>query len=274
MSRLQDLLRGLLKLKTAPPPPPLTKFTLFPKLPLELRCNIIFLAAHELREVLLGWYRDFFLIPPIICDWTDLHARIALHRPVPTIPHTSTGFRTEGLRYYELCEYNYDHHAFEIPECDFKVEKNIFIYANFKVDRFRVFPGLNLYPLGGTEFLYPCNFTPQLLDRIKILDNEFHDLGPRKNSLSSEAFEDQIRNIRRAVEMGLEYKKILDEVKARIGKFDGNVDTWPDLQHLEVKCRSSLPGPLWDEDLHPISVGREWTLDSVLGAGSGTVGGD
>ena len=71
---------------------------------------------------------------------------------------------------------------------------------------------------------------------------------------------DQMEDDKRAVEMRLICVKIRDEVKARIAKFDGDADTWPDLKHLEVNCKSSLPGPLWDEYLCPVSCSEESTM--------------
>lgn len=65
---------------------------------------------------------------------------------------------------------------------------------------------------------------------------------------------DQMEDDERAVEMQLICMRIRDEFKARIAKFDGDADSWPDLRHPEVSCKSSLPGPLWDEDLCPLVV--------------------
>tara|TARA_R110002060_G_scaffold21419_2_gene29006 strand:+ start:1130 stop:1642 length:513 start_codon:yes stop_codon:yes gene_type:complete len=83
MSRLQNLLHSLSKLKIVPPSPSLTKFTLFSKLPLELRHKIIRLAAHIPREIMLGWYHEFFILPPAIYDWNALTHASSFNVPSP-----------------------------------------------------------------------------------------------------------------------------------------------------------------------------------------------
>lgn len=67
---------------------------------------------------------------------------------------------------------------------------------------------------------------------------------------------------------------IRDGVKARIEKFDGDADAWPDLRHLEANYKSALPGPLWDEDLCPVACEEQSTVGSGGDASAVDAGGE
>lgn len=75
-------------------------------------------------------------------------------------------------------------------------------------------------------------------------------------------------------EMGAECEKILNKVKATVESFDCSVDSWPDVRHLEIQCSSSVPGVLWDENLHSIECGGGSAVGSLFSEGSGAVEGE
>lgn len=168
MSQVQDLLRSLPKLSTPSLSPPLTTFTLFPKLPIELRRKIIRFAAHEPREVLLCWHEGFFLIPPasttdqISTDESFSNDQFLYSPHLLRVPKR----RASILRVVRM-QLRGAHVG--DPRMQFQSRENVCIYANSEVDDFRVLPSLGSCSLGGVA-LAPCNFTPKVLEMIKILN--------------------------------------------------------------------------------------------------------
>ncbi|KAL2062060.1 hypothetical protein VTL71DRAFT_6326 [Oculimacula yallundae] len=174
MARLGDLLSVLPTLDITPPPPVLKSFTLFPKLPIELRCKIIAFAAHEPREVLLSYDPDFFnqrYLP------RTLHLETKHYDfRIPPILFASSELRAEGLRYYTLLDCNYENH----PRTLNKRNKEVvwYIYANFAVDHFNSkTPGWKPHCPGwnyGFDIKH-CNFTIDMMSKVKFLDCQLND---------------------------------------------------------------------------------------------------
>jgi hypothetical protein len=95
--RIQNLVAQLPRLELQTPLRPLTEFTIFNRLPRELRSLIWKLAAHVSRLVILE---------------PEVFNIYAAHRPhqwwgqsrVPAILHASSEAREQGLIWYDACE--------------------------------------------------------------------------------------------------------------------------------------------------------------------------
>ncbi|KAE9365522.1 hypothetical protein N431DRAFT_496593 [Stipitochalara longipes BDJ] len=107
-NRLKNLLSDLPKLTVLESELCLDKFTLFPNLPTELRTKMWNYACHHPRILLLtdNWHAR-----------ANNRESIDNHNKAPTVLHTCSEARGEGLKYYTACTKQ--------------------IYINFAVDHFR-----------------------------------------------------------------------------------------------------------------------------------------
>ncbi|PVH83361.1 hypothetical protein DL98DRAFT_616787 [Cadophora sp. DSE1049] len=117
MTRLKVLLANLPPLQVDLPQT-LKKFTLFPKLPLELRNKVWYFVANTQRQIRVWEWVEYER------DYFGLSHAVAGQLPIPAILHTCRHSREEGLRYYtnylEGCSYSYintevDLFVFETP---------------------------------------------------------------------------------------------------------------------------------------------------------------
>jgi hypothetical protein len=145
MTRLQQLCSLLPKLSVSVlPPRQLEAFTLFPKLPIEIRLKIWGVTASVARDVTLA---------PKNLITNRLNCQ-SLH---PAIMHTCKESRQEGKRHYELC-----------PETCFRRRFGFRLpvsgtWINFSVDRF-VIPGYcSLYPYSR------MNYEQNIFEKIQHL---------------------------------------------------------------------------------------------------------
>ncbi|KAL5325436.1 hypothetical protein ACEPPN_006561 [Leptodophora sp. 'Broadleaf-Isolate-01'] len=99
--RLKHLLGQLSQLDLDRKSPTLKSFTLFPKLPLELRLMIWAIVANENQRWVEISYQHGDLFTPC-ADLSGIERRSAQYS-VPTIFHVSHESRTEALRYYTPC---------------------------------------------------------------------------------------------------------------------------------------------------------------------------
>ena len=148
MSRLQTLLADLPRL--ALPHGSLTEFTLFPKLPIELRREIWKHVSFEPRIIKLFDFRGCFST-----------RRVGGQSKIPPLLHASKEARSVGLRHYKLC--------WERSPFGGKSNKST-MYLNFDVDRFR-HPFNGVFPFRRATHY---NFDAEDLKNIKFLEFE-HD---------------------------------------------------------------------------------------------------
>jgi len=118
--RLAALLSKLSKLIMPTPYEPLETFTLFPKLPIEIRLNIWKLLCTHPRKVKLFYYQ----IPDIYEKPRLIHGQ-SKHPAVLEVNHES---RAEGLRFYTLCQ--------ELIRDRTLNSWLNYVYINFENDRF------------------------------------------------------------------------------------------------------------------------------------------
>jgi hypothetical protein len=132
MSRLQHLLSSLPPLEIPQPPPfSLVEFTLFPKLPPELRDKIWTYAAEEPRTIILQQVldgsnpREHFL-----SDETFWSSAVTGQTRHPGIMQVCRESRQRGAKFYEKC--------YEVAQgCCKGVEGNA-IFINFSIDGFEL----------------------------------------------------------------------------------------------------------------------------------------
>ncbi|KAL2062061.1 hypothetical protein VTL71DRAFT_6327 [Oculimacula yallundae] len=249
MSRLKNLLIRLPTLKTTCLPAPLTEFTLFGKLPLELRRIIIAFAAHEPREVLISYDPKFL-------------AR-------------------------KHCETKLENHASVLTASQSIVKP--YVYANFEVDRFKLL-GLPHFESYDME---RCNFTAEVLSKIKYLDHQA--VGPQLHHWQCARFLGTLKHLaslqvlnivvlgvrgdvcrynrRRGFKQGnLEYlpkviqasdlsKEVFDRFKSR---FDEHSEYVHSLRNVRWDVRWISRAAMMDEDLYPTGEVVTWTQDTFV----------
>ncbi|XMA18892.1 hypothetical protein WAI453_011683 [Rhynchosporium graminicola] len=173
LSRLRVLLRHLPQLNVKSAPSPLTKYTLFPKLPFESRRRIIAFAAHEPRKVMMNFIPDANLHPDILNFYPSKATllRQKIQNITPAILHVSYEFRAEGLRYYTLCEF--DAGSLKGTGSSVKAEINRHIYVIYGVDHFH-FALKDWWSLGYVESSKITADLAEVLSKVKYLDWEYN----------------------------------------------------------------------------------------------------
>jgi hypothetical protein len=163
------LLSSLPKLKITTSPYEGPKFTLFPQLPAELRNNI--------------WHHVSFLPQKINLNYNYSASREDLEElgfrgvegsfSIPSILHTSSESRSEGLRYYQLVKHKV--HEGDAPGGAnglVAVRDNIWIYVNFEVDHFLYNKVSSLGNEVDSDDYYPLS--NENLAKIKFLDIQYN----------------------------------------------------------------------------------------------------
>jgi hypothetical protein len=152
-ARIDDLLSKLSSITIPIPVKPLESFTIFPRLPFEIRAKIWELLSTQSRKVKL-----FFDIGAYIIEETRT---IDGQSKIPAVLHIYRESRTEGLRFYTLCK------EFVVTAAVIEHAVNQWtnhLYINFDVDHF-----LFQHPPDsprGCNF----NFKQEVLKKIKFVD--------------------------------------------------------------------------------------------------------
>jgi hypothetical protein len=154
-TRLTALLSQLPKLTIPLPLQPLETFTLFPRLPIDIRVKLWKLMSTQPRKIKL-----FFDVP----SGSRAESRtIEGQSKIPVVLQINRESREEGLRFYTQCK----------ESVGVRLGRHWvnYIYINFEVDHFsHAFPPVSEL---GCDF----NFGQEVLKKIKFVDANFYGMG-------------------------------------------------------------------------------------------------